>query len=332
MEHNGVAVKIRDLKMYFARRSGLIERRYVKAVDGVNLDLYTGETLAVVGESGSGKTTLGKTLLRLYTPTGGSIEFDGKDITHKPESELKWYRKVAQIIYQDPFSSLNPFFSVYRILEEPLIVHNVGSQEERKKRITETMHDVKLEPIEDFARKNPHMMSGGQRQRVAIGRALILNPKLIVADEPVSMLDASVRVEILYLLRGLQKEHDISFAYITHDIATVKYFSERMATMYAGRVVELAGTRQVISKPLHPYTQALIEAIPDPDPTNRHRNRNVPAGEPPDLSNPPPGCNFHPRCPFAMDICRGKEPTLEEVQPGHRVACWLHTEYDKPRA
>jgi len=323
MERNGSLIETQDLKMYFSRRTGLFETKYVKAVDGVSLKLARKETVAIVGESGSGKTTLGKTLLRLYLPTAGSVLFDGKDITHSIESELKWYRRIAQMIYQDPFSSLNPFFSVFRILEEPLIVHGIGTRQERKEQIFHTLHDIKLEPIEDFAYKYPHMLSGGQRQRVAIGRALILNPKFIVADEPVSMLDASVRVEILTLLRDLQEEHSITFAYITHDIATVKYFSERIAIMYAAKIAELGPTTHVVREALHPYTEALIAAIPDPDPSNRFHDREVPAGEPPDLVNPPAGCRFHPRCPYVMDICRSKEPPLDEVEPNHFVACWL---------
>ncbi|MEM2960797.1 MAG: ABC transporter ATP-binding protein [Candidatus Bathyarchaeia archaeon] len=325
MERYDILIRAKNLRVFFTIRMGFFERRYLKAVDGVDLEIGKGETLAIVGESGSGKTTLGKTLLRLYMPTEGSILFDGKDITKASEKELKWYRKVAQIIYQDPFSSVNPFFNVYKILEEPLIAQGIGTKKEREEKIFQTMHDIKLEPIDDFAGKYPHMLSGGQRQRVAIGRAIILNPRFIVADEPVSMLDASVRVEILNLLQELQKKHGITFAYITHDIATVKYFSERIAIMYAGKIVEIGPLRNVIAKALHPYTEALIEAIPDPDPRNRFHDRHVPTGEPPDLIAPPTGCRFNPRCPYAIEICKSKEPILEEIEPKHKIACWARS-------
>jgi len=318
-------LEIRNLRVYFPIRKRLSKPIYVKAVDDVTLSLNEAETVAVVGESGSGKTTLGKCCLRLIEPHSGHILYNGKEITGLKPKELKWYRKEAQIVYQDPFSSLNPFFTIRRTIEEPLMIHGVQSALEREKRVEAALEDVKLTPIASFADKYPHMLSGGQRQRVAIARAMILNPRFVVADEPVSMLDASVRVEILYLLRQLQEEHRISFLYITHDIATVKYFSERIAIMYAGKLVELGPIREVISEPLHPYTQALIEAIPDPDPQNRFTLRKVPGGEPPDPSDPPIGCRFDTRCPGAKPECQSGEPPLREVKPGRFVACFSST-------
>jgi len=318
----GNLLEVRNLKVWFPIRRFLREALFVRAVDDVSFDLRRGETLAIVGESGSGKTTLGKTCLKLIEPTSGSIIYDGRDITSISNKDLGWYRREAQIIYQDPFSSLNPFFTVYKTLEEPLIANKVEG--DRSELIYKALEDVKLIPVEEFIGKYPHMLSGGQRQRVAIARALILKPRFVVADEPVSMLDVSVRIEILYLLKELQDRYGISFLYITHDIATVKYFSDRIGIMYAGRFVESGYIRTVVSDPLHPYTKALIDAIPDPDPKNRFTERKVIPGEPPSPVNMPPGCRFHPRCPYAMPICREKEPTLHEVEKNRYVACWLY--------
>ncbi|MEM4462306.1 MAG: ABC transporter ATP-binding protein [Candidatus Bathyarchaeia archaeon] len=315
-------LEVRNLRVWFPIRRLFKEPLFVRAVDGVSFDLRRGETLAIVGESGCGKTTLGKACLRLVEPTSGSILYDGRDITSIPDKELKWYRREAQIIYQDPFSSLNPFFTVYKILEEPLIVNEVG--DDRSELVYKALEDVKLTPIEEFVGKYQHMLSGGQRQRVAIARALILKPRFVVADEPVSMLDVSVRVEILYLLKELQERYGIAFLYITHDIATVKYFSDRIGVMYAGNFVESGLIKTVVSDPLHPYTKALIEAIPDPDPKNRFVERKVVAGEPPNPIDIPPGCRFHPRCPYSMPVCREREPILREVEKDRYVACWLY--------
>lgn len=317
----------RDLRVWFSVRKIIFSKSlYVRAVDGVTIRIKKGETVAVVGESGCGKTTLGKTLLKLYRPISGEIVYSGKRIDLIDEKDLKWYRRETQIIYQDPYSSLNPFFTIERILTEPLIIHQIGnSRQERQELVYRALKDVKLEPPELFAYKYPHMLSGGQRQRVAIARSLITSPKFIVADEPVSMLDASVRVEIMYLLKSIQEKYGTSFLYITHDISTVKYFSDTINIMYAGKIVESGPTRQVLANPLHPYTQALIEAIPDPDPANRKMRRNVPAGEPPSLINPPSGCRFHPRCPFFIKgKCEVLEPELIEKEPNHKVACHLY--------
>lgn len=321
-------IEVQDLKVWFPIRRFLKEPLFVKAVDGVSFNITKGETLAVVGESGSGKTTLGKACLRLIEPTSGRIIYDGKDITHLSNEELRSYRREAQIIYQDPFSSLNPFFTVYRILEEPLIIN--GVEKERNEQVYKALEDVKLTPVEEFVNKYPHMLSGGQRQRVAIARALILRPRFIVADEPVSMLDVSVRVEILYLLKELQNKYGISFLYITHDIATVKYFSDRIAVMYAGKIVEAGNIRAVVAEPVHPYTMALIEAIPDPDPRNRFIERKVIPGEPPNPINVPLGCRFHPRCPYSDGRrCVKEEPELRDFGDGRRVACHYAEQFIK---
>ena len=318
-------IRAENLRTWFPVKTGLFKPiSYVKAVDGVSFSIHKGEALAVVGESGCGKTTLGRTTLRVLEPVSGKLYFYDKDVTHSREEELREFRRKTAMIFQDPYSSLNPVFNVYRILEEPLIVNGIRDKRERAERIYKALEEVKLNPVELFMRKYPHMLSGGQRQRVAIARALILKPEYVVADEPVSMLDASVRAEILYLLNDLKNKHKIAFMYITHDLATAKYFCERTAIMYAGKIVELGPTKEIIRNPRHPYTRALIEALPDPDPNNRFRRIRVVPGEPPNLVNPPSGCRFHPRCPYAKDICSREEPKLAEVKPGHLVACHLY--------
>jgi peptide/nickel transport system ATP-binding protein len=315
-----VLLKVEKLKKWFPMKKGIFGKTfYVRAVENVSFELEKGEAVSLVGESGSGKTTLGKTILRLYEPTDGRIFFDGKDITSLSNKELMWYRRQTGIVQQDPYGSLAPHFTIYKILEEPLIIHGV-SKEERREKIFSILNEIRLPP-EEFAFKYPHMLSGGQLQRVAIARAMILDPKLIVADEPVSMLDASVRVEILNLFAELQRKHDMSVIYITHDLSTTRYFSEKIFIMYAGHIVERAPTKEMLNNPLHPYTRALFNAIPDPDPENRLRMREVPPGEPPSLVNPPPGCRFKPRCPIATSKC-DEEPPEYEVFPGHFVKCW----------
>ena len=325
MSKNEGLLKLESLKKWFELRKGIFANPvFVKAVDGVTFSLGKGEAISLVGESGSGKTTLGKTILRLYKPTEGKIIFEDKDITCIEPKKLMWYRRETSIIEQDPYGALPSFYSIYRILEEPLIIHKFGNSEERRKRVHEVLEEVRLSPIEDFAPKYPHMLSGGQLQRVAIARALTLKPELVVADEPVSMLDASVRIEILNLLSELQKNFGISFIYITHDLTTTKYFSERLFIMYAGKIVESGKMLEVIHNPLHPYTTALLKAIPDPDSENRKILRDVPPGEPPNLVNPPTGCKFHPRCPYKMDICLKEEPAMFEPEHEHFTLCWLH--------
>lgn len=315
-------VLLEDVKIQFAARRSLFRSDLVRAVDGVSLALEPGETLSLVGESGSGKTTLGRASLRLVPIAAGRLVFDGRDLGGDRESRLLWFRRRAQAVFQDPYSSLDPFMSVQQILEEPLAVHGLG---ERRERVAEVLEDVRLTPVEEFSEKYPHMLSGGQRQRVGIARALILRPDYIVADEPVSMIDASSRVEILELLRELQARYRIAFLYVTHDIATARYFSDRMAVMYLGRIVEQATPEAVLDDPLHPYTQALIAAVPEADPANRLRERDVVPGEPPSPVHVPPGCRFHPRCPrFMPGVCDVTEPELAEARPGRLVACHLY--------
>jgi len=317
-------IRLVDVKTYFNVRKGFFKTLPVRAVDGVSMTICRGETVAVVGESGSGKTTLGRTAIKLIEPTAGKIFFKNVDITNI-RGDIKWIRKEAQMIFQDPFSSLNPYMTVMQILEEPLIIHGFKDSSERRETVFKTLVNVRLSPPEEFTSKFPHMLSGGQRQRVCIARALVLNPSFIVADEPVSMIDASSRAEILMLFKELQEKYGIGMMYITHDIATAKYFSHNIAVMYLGRIVEYGSTGEILKNPLHPYTVALINAIPDPDPENRFRERPTVPGEPPSPINPPTGCRFHPRCPKVINgKCNVDEPTLKEATSKHFVACHLY--------
>lgn len=320
-----ILLSVKELCKWFELRRGLFGKAgYVKAVDGVSFDLKKGDAVSLVGESGSGKTTLGKTILRLYEPTKGKIIFEGKDITNLKSKQLLEYRRETGLVQQDPYGALPPFMTIKRVLEEPLAIHGVPKSE-RIKRIYSVLEEVRLTPVEDFIGKYPHMLSGGQQQRLVIARAMILNPKLIVADEPVSMLDASVRIEILTLLKELQKKHSLSVIYITHDLSTTRYFSEWIYIMYAGKIVEKAPTNALLKNPLHPYSRTLLNVIPDPDAENRFKIRDVPPGEPPNLVNPPEGCRFHPRCAYFKDgVCNRKEPEEIEVEKDHFVSCWLY--------
>jgi peptide/nickel transport system ATP-binding protein len=319
-------LSIQGLRVWFElRRWGFGNAGHVHAVDDVSFDLHHGEAIAVVGESGCGKSSLMKTILGLYKPTEGQIVFDGKVLGEQDTQGMHGYRSQVGYVQQDPFGALAPFMNIRRILEEPLIVGGVKDKDERLQRIRKAMEEVKLSPVEDYLDQFPHMLSGGQLQRVVIARAMIMEPKLLVADEPVSMLDASVRVEILKLLRGLQETHNLSVIYITHDLSTVSYFSERIFVMYAGKVVEKAKVNDLINNPKHPYTLALLAATSDPDANNAMTFKEVPPGEPPSLVKPPTGCRFHPRCPKVIHgLCEVEDPPEFQAEPGHLVACWLY--------
>ncbi len=323
---NKTLLSVKNLRTWFElRRLGFIKVGNVKAVDGVSFELSEGEAIAVVGESGCGKSTLARTIMGLYPPTDGEISFNGFTVDAKSKIDFKAYRRNVGFVQQDPYGALPPFMTLRRILEEPMLINGITDKEEMRKRIAQALTELKLSPVDDYLQKFPHMLSGGQQQRVVIARAKILEPRLIVADEPVSMLDASVRVEILQLLKRLQETYNIGVIYITHDLSTVRYFAERIFVMYAANLVEQAPVKTLIHNPLHPYTQALLEAISDPDSKNAQTYRKVPPGEPPSLLNPPTGCRFHPRCTHRIDgLCNIEEPPNFEVESKHRVMCWLY--------
>jgi oligopeptide/dipeptide ABC transporter ATP-binding protein len=323
--HDGPVLRIEDLSVTFYVRKSLFATRPIRAVSEVSLALAKGETVAVVGESGSGKTTLGRATLRLTPISAGRIVFEGVDIAELRGSGLLAFRQRAQAIFQDPFSSLSPYMRVGELVEEPLVIHGPAERSERESRVLAALEQVKLSPAAEFADKYPHTLSGGQRQRVSIARAMVLEPDYLVADEPVSMIDASSRAEILYLLAELQERRQLTFLYITHDLASARHFADRIAVMYAGRIVELAPAAQLIEDAKHPYTRALLAAVPEPDPANRLRQRPVVGGEPPDAGDLPPGCAFTPRCPLAIaGICDRVVPPLIELADGHHVACHLY--------
>ena len=319
-------LSLRNLRTWFElRRWGFGRAGTVRAVDDISFDLHAGEAIAIVGESGCGKSTLMKTILGLHMPTEGSVIFEGRDLSSLNAKEMQWYRSQVGYVQQDPFGALPPFMDISRILAEPLKIHGALDETGRRNRIHEVMEEVRLTPVNDILPRFPHMLSGGQQQRVVIARAMLLRPRMIVADEPVSMLDMSVRVEVLRLLQGLQRSHNLAVVYITHDLSTVRYFSERIFVMYAGEIVEQALMDDVLRNPLHPYTRALLSAIADPDPANARVFRDVPPGEPPSLVNPPSGCRFHPRCThFIENLCELQSPPNFEAEPQHRARCWLY--------
>ncbi|MDJ0666132.1 MAG: dipeptide ABC transporter ATP-binding protein [Desulfobacterales bacterium] len=310
----------RGLVKHYPIKGGVMlkEIAAVKAVDDVSLSIQRGETLGLVGESGCGKSTFGRAILRLEEPTAGEVWFDGDNILAYEREQLRALRQKMQIIFQDPFSSLNPRKPVASIIGEPLLIHGMKSRRERDARVLELLRVVGLR--QEHMRRYPHMFSGGQRQRIGVARALALNPQLVVCDEAVSALDVSIQAQVLNLLKDLQEDFGLTYLFISHDLHVVEHISDRVAVMYLGKIVEIAASETIYAQPLHPYTQALLSASPMPDPTHR-RKRIILKGDVPSPINPPPGCRFHTRCPFAEAICAEKEPALREVNPGHQAAC-----------
>lgn len=316
-------LKIEHLKKNFPIRGGVFGKKIgdVQAVDDVSFEIQRGETLGLVGESGCGKSTTGRMLLRLLEPSEGKIFFDGKDITNLSKQGLRKIRGQMQMIFQDPYASLNPRHTIERILEEPLIVHGVKDKEARKKKVLQLLETVGLNSY--HANRYPHQFSGGQRQRIGIARALSLNPKLIIADEPVSALDVSIQAQVLNLMKDLQNKFELTYLFIAHDLGVVRNISDRVGVMYLGRLVELANSEELYIKPKHPYTQALLSAVPIAD-VDYKKERIVLQGDVPSPSNPPKGCSFHTRCPLAIEKCSIERPIFKEVEPGHYAACHLH--------
>jgi oligopeptide/dipeptide ABC transporter ATP-binding protein len=323
VRNDEILLESRGLKTHFPVTSGLLGRTtgVLRAVDGIDLAIRKGETLGLVGESGCGKTTLGRTLLRLVEPSAGTIRFEGREITHLPKEPMRRLRRHMQMIFQDPYSSLNPRMRVGRLIEEGMLVHGLGGPKERKRRVAELLEVVGLRP--EAAGRYPHAFSGGERQRIGIARALALLPKLIVADEPVSSLDVSIQAQILNLLMDLQASYGLTYLFISHDLRVVEHMSDRVCVMYRGRIVEIAPSASLYANPFHPYTHALLAALPLPDPKRKPLAGSLPA----DIASPPTaflGCCFHPRCPRRMDLCVDRAPSLREVRPGHFVACCLY--------
>jgi len=325
LSRDELLLEVKNLKKYFPIQQGFLRRTvgYVRAVDGVSFYIREGETLGLVGESGCGKTTTARVILRAYEPTAGQVLFKARNgewanIPDLEKKQLRLLRREMQMIFQDPFSSLNPRMTLLQIVGEPLVIHGIAKGKELEERVAELLRVVGLRP--EYMSRYPHAFSGGQRQRIGIARALALNPRLIVADEPVSALDVSIRAQILNLLQDLQEQFHLTYLFIAHDLSVIEHISDRVAVMYVGKLVEMAETEELFMNPKHPYTEALLSAVPKPDPRMRKRRIVLP-GEVADPSNPPPGCYFHPRCRYARPVCRGEEPVLREIEPGHFVSC-----------
>ena len=328
-----IILDVRDLKMHFPVTSGILFQRTVasiKAVDGVSFQVKRGETFGLVGESGCGKTTTGRCILQLYKPTEGQIFFDGEELSTLSSRQMRAKRREMQVIFQDPYSSLNPRMTAGNIIGEPLIVHGlVENKAEYRERVAELLQNVGLNPY--MADRFPHEFSGGQRQRIGVARALSVSPSFIVADEPVSALDVSIQAQIINLLEELQEQFGLTFLFIAHDLSVVRHISDRVGVMYLGHLVELADRNEIYVNPLHPYTKALLSAVPIPDPVlDAQRERVLLSGEVPSPLNPPSGCVFHPRCPVAIDDCNSNVPELREVEPDHHAACLLASGYGNP--
>ena len=330
IDPNDHVLELINIKKYFEPHQGFVQSlskgtaKKIKAVDDVTLRLRRGEIFGLIGESGSGKTTIGKIAMKLHTPTEGTILYNGEDVTNSDKEKTAFYRRRVQMIFQDPYASMNPRFKIRDVMEEPLIIHKIkGTRAENDEKIIQAISEVKLNPPEEFMTRYPHMLSGGQRQRIATARTLILNPEVIVADEPVSMIDLSTRAEILHMMREVQRKLGLTYLYITHDLSTARYFTDRIAVMYLGRIVEMGDADDVIDNPMHPYTQALIEAVPEPKPGMLEVIKKLPiSGAIPSPANIPQGCRFHTRCPYADESCSSmEEPSLMDIGKGHFHAC-----------
>lgn len=322
MDRN-IIIETVGLKTYFSGKKSLLQRspKTVKAVDDISLKIYEGETLGVVGESGCGKSTLGRTILRLVKRTDGKILFEGQDISNLSGEQMRQMRRKLQMVFQDPYASLNPRMTVLELIRSPLDAFGIGTMDERLEKVRKVIRTVGIS--EEQLYRYPHEFSGGQRQRIVIARALILNPRFIVCDEPVSALDVSIRSQVLNLIKAIQKEYNLTYLFISHDLSVVRYISDRIAVMYLGQIVELAEKKDLYERPLHPYTQVLLSAIPIPD-TEVRREKIILTGDVPSPLSPPSGCRFHTRCPVAMECCRTQAPELQEIEPGHLVRCHLH--------